>query len=344
MARRCEQEGGHKMEFNEYIFQLWNKIGYIPSQVELDPAINDEHVSQEGGQFTPVKGPVQDSAVFAGVSVRTFPKDTDHGEIVEFLIFSGLAESHKDSISIKPNGSVIIDNLPSNECAALIEAIHNKSNFGRRLYCNGIVPMTPDKVEQPADTPVSSSPVVSQVTTVTSASPANSPSMLAQTTPSTPAMTNTTTSLSTTPLMVPSSLPSLPSLVSPMSPNTFTQQYSETPDLQHLQLTNDQLIRRNSLSLRSPPPGSLAADILNTGAGAVTSDQHYAQAKSILSNLRLMSERYSDFGSCHSSSSEVDEDFKTVDRKKKSRKHKLSITPEKEYFLKKPNLASSPEL
>jgi hypothetical protein len=111
MARRCEQEGGQKIEFNDYIYQLWNKIGYVPAQVELDPEVNDEHVSQVGGQFTPVKVPVQDSAVFAGVSVRTFPKDTDHAEIVEFLIFSELSESHKDSISIKPNGSVIVDKL-----------------------------------------------------------------------------------------------------------------------------------------------------------------------------------------------------------------------------------------
>ena len=112
----------------------------------------------------------------------------------------------------------------------------------------------------------------------------------------------------------------------------------------HLQLTNDDLVRRNSLSLRSPPPGSLAADILSTGTA--TSDQHYAQAKSILSNLKELSERYSDFGSCHSSSSEgaVDDEFKTIGRKKKARKHKLSITPGKEFFLKKPNMAFSPQL
>jgi hypothetical protein len=314
--------------------------------VDLDPAINDEHVSQEGGQFTPVKGPVHDSAEFAGVSVRTFPKDTDHGELVEFLICSGLPESHKDNISIKPNGSVIVDNLPGQVCAILIEAIHNKSSFGKRLFCNGIVPCTPDKTEQPAVTPVSSSPGVSQVTTVSStiASPADSHSMSAQTTPSSPAMTNTTSSLSTTPIMVPSS-ETLPSLVSPMSPNTFTQQYSETPDMLHLQFSsNDQLIRRNSLSLRSPPAGSLAAEILSTGTA--TSDQHYAQAESILSDLKNMSERYTDFGSCYSSSDGADDDgFKAPGRKKKAKKHKLSITPPgREYFMKKPNLASSPQI
>ena len=98
--------------------------------------------------------------------------------------------------------------------------------------------------------------------------------------------------------------------------------------------------------LRSPPAGSLADEILNHDTA--NSDQHYAQAKSILSNLKEMSERYSDFGSCHSSSSggEAAEDdvFTTHARKKKARKQKLSITPGKEYFLKKPNLASSPQL
>ena len=114
----------------------------------------------------------------------------------------------------------------------------------------------------------------------------------------------------------------------------------------HLQLSNDQLIRRNSLSLRSPPAGSLADEILNIDAA--NSDPVYANAKSILSNLKEMSERYSDIGSCHSSSDggEAAEDdvFTTHKRKKKTRKHKLSITPGKEYFLKKPNLAYSPQL
>ena len=187
----------------------------------------------------------------------------------------------------------------------------------------------------------------------TSASPATNPSIPPQTTAATPAMTTTTTTLSTTPIMVPATShqspqqpPPLPSLVSPMSPNTFSQQYSETPDMLHLQLSNDHLVRRNSLSLCSPPPGSLAADIL--GTGTASSDQHYVQAKNILSNLREMSERYSDFGSCYSSSSggeaAVGDDFKTAGRKKKSRKHKLSITPGKEFFLKKPHMAPSPQL
>ena len=39
-----------------------------------------------------------------------------------------------------------------------------------------------------------------------------------------------------------------------------------------------------------------------------------------------------------------DEGFKAGGRKKKGKKHKLSITAGREYFIKKPNLASSPQL
>ena len=115
----------------------------------------------------------------------------------------------------------------------------------------------------------------------------------------------------------------------------------------HLQLSNDALVRRNSISLRSPPAGSLAGEILSSGTA--NSNQHYAQAKNILSNLKEMSERYSDFASCYSSSSggeaAVDEGFKYHGRKKKASKHRLSVSPPGiEYFLKKPNLALSPQL
>ena len=104
----------------------------------------------------------------------------------------------------------------------------------------------------------------------------------------------------------------VPSPVSPMSPNTFSQQYSETPDIQHLQLSNEQLVRRNSLSLRSPPFGSIADEVLNTpqlgsntGTG-ITSHQHYNMARNILSNLKEMTERFSDFASFESGVSETD--------------------------------------
>ena len=35
MARRCETAGGVKVDLSDYIINLWNKIGYVPGDVEL---------------------------------------------------------------------------------------------------------------------------------------------------------------------------------------------------------------------------------------------------------------------------------------------------------------------
>ena len=376
MARRCEQEGGIKVEFNDYIHELWTKIGYVPSQVELSPETNSEHASQESDGFTPVKAaPMQDPTRYTGVRVSTLPKDMDQGKIIEFLINSGLSESHKESITIKQNGSVMIDNLPNKDCISLIEALHNKVNFGRKLFCNGVIPCTPEKVDSPVvvspsragSTPSSSISSISE----TASTPATSTLSEAQL--SSPPSSSSCTSVADSSLSVAQlSLVSQPNQVqakistgtdvtpsktscrsspapcpvSPMSPNTFSEQYSETPDIAHLHMSAQELVRRNSLSLRSPPPGSLADEILSTGVNGDT----YAKAKSILTNLKEMADKYSDFASCDSSLGEseieVDDGFKMQIKKKKSRKHKLSPSPDnsiKKLFLKKANKVSSPE-
>ena len=102
--------------------------------------------------------------------------------------------------------------------------------------------------------------------------------------------------------------------------------------------------------MRSPPLGSLADEILCTGTG-LSSNQNYYKAKSILSNLKEMTERFSDFASCESGVSETESEaskddhdgFKIHERKKKGRKHRLSPSPDKDFFMKKANMASSPE-
>ena len=154
------------MNFSEYIFHLWQTIGYEPSQVELDSDIDAEHTSQVGNLFTPVKTTSQqDPTKFTGIRISSFSKDTDHGQIMEFLVNSGLPDSYKDNVSIKQNGSVLIETLPNNLCLELKESLHNKIGLGRRLYCNGIVPRTPDKVDvQAMNTPPSNNDVSVSVT------------------------------------------------------------------------------------------------------------------------------------------------------------------------------------
>ena len=41
IARKCETKGGLKIEFCDYIVNLWSKIGYDPCEVELAAAYDD---------------------------------------------------------------------------------------------------------------------------------------------------------------------------------------------------------------------------------------------------------------------------------------------------------------
>ena len=84
-------------------------------------------------------------------------------------------------------------------------------------------------------------------------------------------------------------------------------------------------------------------------------NEHYLKAKGILSDLKDMADKYSDFASCKSFSDDTDtssaqlgddDGFQTQRRKKnrKKRKQKFSPSPSKEIFVKRQNNSSSPDL
>ena len=98
VARRCEAEGGLKVEFTDYILDLWSKIGYSPTNIGvtgLDPE-GVKVTEHEGSSFTPVKTVPVDEEKFTGVSIRQFPKETDHGDIMDLLAGCGLPEEKKN--------------------------------------------------------------------------------------------------------------------------------------------------------------------------------------------------------------------------------------------------------
>ena len=78
--------------------------------------------------------------------VKNIPRDTDHGEIVEFLILSGLPEEKREDVDISSNGSVTIRSLDTSQCSSIIDSIHGKKHFGKKLFCNGYVPLPQDLV------------------------------------------------------------------------------------------------------------------------------------------------------------------------------------------------------
>ena len=65
------------------------------------------------------------------------------------LIESGLPESKKDSVVFRTNGQVNINELENDICLKLIETLHAKIFMGRKLYCNGVIPLTPEKSDIP---------------------------------------------------------------------------------------------------------------------------------------------------------------------------------------------------
>ena len=131
IARECDAKGGLKIEFSDYIKELWAEIGYSPNSADLNASLNaeEDEIEQVGGVFTPAKAPVRDGQTYVGVVVSRFPKGIDHGQIMEFLCRCSLPEEKKGAVLIKDNGKVTIKNLSNDESDLLIDAIHGKIHF-----------------------------------------------------------------------------------------------------------------------------------------------------------------------------------------------------------------------
>ena len=323
IAKRCEAEGGYRVEFSEYISKLWRKIGYSPTNDDLENVEDEEDIDvEEVTQFTPVKV-LEDREKYAGVSIRQFPKETDPSEIIEFVCKAGLPEEKKDEITIRSNGVVTIKNIDNETSNILIDSIHGKVNFGKKIFCNGFIPITPKKDEVAPDTHVSSPPPSGQPLEGTVRRSGSPPPTASGSPVRASGMSTETHSLPDTNAKILSQEHSNRALASPGS-----------------------LARRHSISLidRTPPKESLAAEFYNLQTPS------FIRTTSLLNELKSVTEQLSEFGSCLSSSSSSDFDdrlevtggFQTTNEKKrnKKKKRKLKITPEKEQFLKKPNLVN----
>ena len=146
MAKKCEAEGGIKRNFTEYIASLWEEIGYSPrSENSIFEEGDDEFIDQQvGGQFTPLKV-VSSPEKFAGITIKNFPKDADQAELVDLLIDAGLPEEKIELVKVGFNGTVTIRGLDNELCLDLIRFIHGKKYLSKTIFCNGIVPMSPEK-------------------------------------------------------------------------------------------------------------------------------------------------------------------------------------------------------
>ena len=329
-------------------------MGYTPKGDTIsdhgDEIVEKEVIhEQAGGSFTP---PKVNSApeLFKGVCIKTFSKETDHALIMEFLIKSGLEEKHKDNVDIKPNGSVIIKNLENSECEHLISSIHNSDKFGKKLFCNGFIPLTPEKTVQTSSSGPSAADSPSPCPPSPSSISCGNPVPAASTVNSCPPVTCSSSSTSASACGPPR--PGTGKTSPTLSPNQSLLDIGAASVISELDtnlgmLSDFDLVRRHSLSMREVPLGSLAAEILNPKE----------RKKSILNNIKDISRKLSDFESCQSSLSSISDSdgsttdhsdlkgFKTMNSKKSSykQKRKASLTPRKEDFMKKQNKSSSPQ-
>ena len=322
MARQCDTAGGDKVEFVDYILKLWDSLGYSPEHVELaehqylsNESDNDnqdgEVETQVGGQFTPSRPAPLLETSFVGVSVKTFPRDADHGAITEILIAAGLPEESKDNVLIKQNGAVTISNLTNDISHILIGNLHQKKFLGRKIYCNGIVPLTPRKEEIAVDDGNSSA----------SGEAASQAALNVQVDPVTNILINS-------------------------RPDIENETNSSLLNIGCAGADIQQFVDENHVYLDSavtPPAGSIAAEILSSPSFPAKGT--LVKTKSLLS-LRADVERSSEAGSCTSSLSSSGEEsgeesenseYKTMNDRQRGwkKKRKLSMTPRKEDLMKK---------
>ena len=387
IARKCEAENGVRLDFSEYILSLWKEIGYSPENVQIDD--EDEHSEEEnitvidqqdGGSFSPSKQNNQEKhGEFSGISIKAFAKEVEQCQVIDILLKSGLPKESLDNVIMKPNGCVTVMSLDNNICRTLIDAMHNKIIFGKKIFCNGIVALTPEKkasCQAPLQINESQENLTRTSTSQSNNSAVNLNSKLVVPQPSHP--------LKKPDIRISEDDCSTAILPSPGDPKAYTELGNSDDIQQYLQnnshsldnpalirrhsltlrttpssflaaeipshnLDNSELVRRRSLSLRTPPRNSLAAEILSLP----DQESSLSNTQRLLKEVEDLKVKLSEYETCESSNDSHDdvsdqqkvqnEVFRSKKDKKYKKRRKSSETPTKETFLKKANMNLSPK-
>ena len=225
-------------------------------------------------------------------------------------------------------------------------SVSTKKNFGKKLFCNGIIPLTPEK---PEEVPMPTSTAPSQISNVVTSSPGQ--------TTSAPSTCGTLSPVVSAPALASQAVVTITSTLSQFAPimspsqsdpsSLFTSDYN-------MRLSDTDLVRRYSLSLRSPPLGSLASEVILASQDPNRPPPQPLVLGRTRELIKDLNEQLDQFASCQSSpssqsgsSSDGDDEDNTTDRdeyrtmndrKRAYRtKRKASSTPTKESFLKKSN-------
>ena len=231
----------------------------------------------------------------------------EDGDIVESLVREGLPDSMRDGICISSNGAVTIHNLSNTICMTLITNIHLKQQFGKRLYCNGFIPLTPSKEKNSETGPVSST-------------------------------------LETPDIVIQVERASISNEVLDIgSPKSLPEARTEIKDWAE----EVELVRRHSISLinRTPPKGSLAEDILTPKPLNMHAKSLMNSIQDIKEVLSEFNSCQSTLGSSSSEEEDQVDGAKSLDKSKQSKKRKKKNKKgyERGDFIKKLDNKSSPK-
>ena len=165
LAKDCKENGGQRLDLAKHMKDIWEKIGFLPSQFELPESMDDEDMEndkciKEGENFNP---PIQrpdlkkeDIEKITGFEIRNFPAARSNEEVkvfiqnklgynLENIEFSRKKEKLSATVSTenKIHGSKILEAVDKIQYVTCKEKF-----FGNPLYCRIFKDLTPSKQQE----------------------------------------------------------------------------------------------------------------------------------------------------------------------------------------------------
>ena len=170
LAKNCTIAGGEKIMLSDHMKWLWNQVGFIPVNFELDDEDKmDDDVQQAEKDIMLENNPNvlqtrpktqeptdRDIDKSDGITIRNIPRTLEDKDICDFLMVHGLPEDH-DIVNLRINRGerntwVLIEGLNPSDVRKIYSEIHfhetKQKFFQVPLYCKPLRNTSPIK---PAD-------------------------------------------------------------------------------------------------------------------------------------------------------------------------------------------------
>ena len=160
VAKNCQQD---RVLLSTHMDNHWKEIGFIPdSNTELE--VEEEELEIQIGRDKINKlinhGPDLTNR-YSSIIVSGFSADQNLDDIHDLLLNHGLTQSTKceDLLQDMKSGKITIKDLSPTDCLVIMDRMHGKRFFGKKVYVTSVVSASPVKcVKSPAVQAPNSSP------------------------------------------------------------------------------------------------------------------------------------------------------------------------------------------